>query len=422
MSLEPSFIVGLATLLGLLVGSFLNVVIYRLPLMMNREEKAYAWHVLQRSDDPLPPELLRWGEALPEAGERFVPPAEATSEADANPFSASGDQNSFEGKRFTTATPEEALRSRLPNPFTTDDPEKNPFEGKRFTTATPEEALRSRLPNPFTTDDPEKNPFEGKRFTTATPEEALRSRLPNPFTTDDPEKNPFEGKRFNLMTPPSRCPHCGSVIRAWQNIPVLSYLLQRGKCAHCRTPISPRYACVELLTALLSFLVARHFINEPGALALGLLFTWALVALFFIDMETQYLPDVITLPLLWLGLAVAVLPPLWEGREPFIPISEAVIGAMAGYGVLWLVFWGFKLLTGKEGMGYGDFKLLAALGAWQGASVLPFILFASAAMGLAFALARRIGFGREMAFGPFLAIAGWSTFLYGPELMALLGM
>lgn len=358
MSLEPSFIVGLATLLGLLVGSFLNVVIYRLPLMMNREEKAYAWHVLQRSDDPLPPELLRWGEALPEAGERFVPPAEATSEADANFFSASGDQNSFEGKRFTTATPEEALRSRLPNPF----------------------------------------------------------------TTDDPEKNPFEGKRFNLMTPPSRCPHCGSVIRPWQNIPVLSYLLQRGKCAHCRTPISPRYACVELLTALLSFLVARHFINEPGALALGLLFTWALVALFFIDMETQYLPDVITLPLLWLGLAVAVLPPLWEGREPFIPIGEAVIGAMAGYGVLWLAFWGFKLLTGKEGMGYGDFKLLAALGAWQGASVLPFILFASAAMGLAFALARRIGFGREMAFGPFLAIAGWSTFLYGPELMALLGM
>ena len=358
MSLEPSFIVGLATLLGLLVGSFLNVVIYRLPLMMNREEKADAWHVLQRSDDPLPPELLRWGEALPEAGERFVPPAEATSEADANPFSASGDQNSFEGKRFAGATPEEALRSRLPNPF----------------------------------------------------------------TTDDPEKNPFEGKRFNLMTPPSRCPHCGSVIRAWQNIPVLSYLLQRGKCAHCRTPISPRYACVELLTALLSFLVARHFINEPGALALGLLFTWALVALFFIDMETQYLPDVITLPLLWLGLAVAVLPPLWEGREPFIPIGEAVIGAMAGYGVLWLAFWGFKLLTGKEGMGYGDFKLLAALGAWQGASVLPFILFASAAMGLAFALARRIGFGREMAFGPFLAIAGWSTFLYGPELMALLGM
>ncbi len=390
MSLEPSFIVGLATLLGLLVGSFLNVVIYRLPLMMNREEKADAWHVLQRSDDPLPPELLRWGEALPEAGERFVPPAEATSEADANPFSASGDQNSFEGKRFAGATPEEALRSRLPNPFTTDDPEKNPFEGKRFTGATPEEALRSRLPNPF--------------------------------TTDDPEKNPFEGKRFNLMTPPSRCPHCGSVIRAWQNIPVLSYLLQRGKCAHCRTPISPRYACVELLTALLSFLVARHFINEPGALALGLLFTWALVALFFIDMETQYLPDVITLPLLWLGLAVAVLPPLWEGREPFIPIGEAVIGAMAGYGVLWLAFWGFKLLTGKEGMGYGDFKLLAALGAWQGASVLPFILFASAAMGLAFALARRIGFGREMAFGPFLAIAGWSTFLYGPELMALLGM
>ena len=380
MSLEPSFIVGLATLLGLLVGSFLNVVIYRLPLMMNREEKADAWHVLQRSDDPLPPELLRWGEALPEAGERFVPSDAAPSE------------------------------------------EQNSLEGERFTRATPEEALRSRLPNPFTTDDPEKNPFEGKRFTTAPPEEALRSRLPNPFTTDDPEKNPFEGKRFNLMTPPSRCPHCGSVIRAWQNIPVLSYLLQRGKCAHCRTPISPRYACVELLTALLSFLVARHFINEPGAMALGLLFTWALVALFFIDMETQYLPDVITLPLLWLGLAVAVLPPLWEGREPFIPISEAVIGAMAGYGVLWLAFWGFKLLTGKEGMGYGDFKLLAALGAWQGASVLPFILFASAAMGLAFALARRIGFGREMAFGPFLAIAGWSTFLYGPELMALLGM
>lgn len=219
-------------------------------------------------------------------------------------------------------------------------------------------------------------------------------------------------QKFNLLYPPSACPKCKHAIRFWQNIPILSYLLQRGKCANCGTSISIHYLLVELLTAVLSVLVALKY-PELITLGFALLFTWSLIALAFIDAEHQILPDVITLPLLWLALLAAVF-------GYIVDLQTAVIGAMIGYLSLWIVYWIFKLLTGREGMGYGDFKLLAALCAWQGAMMLPIILFLSAILGLIFALLSRLKQGIPIAFGPFLAIAGWITFMYGERLSGFL--
>lgn len=224
----------------------------------------------------------------------------------------------------------------------------------------------------------------------------------------------IEEIRFNLLYPPSRCPHCAYAIRFWQNIPILSYLIQRGRCANCHAPISIRYLLVEVLTAVLSVLVALQY-PESYSLGFALLFTWTLIALAFIDAEHQLLPDVMTLPLMWLGILAALL-------GYFLDLKSSVMGAMAGYLSLWTVYWAFKLITGKEGMGYGDFKLLAALCAWQGAFMLPVILFFSAICGLIFGLLSRLKTGIPMAFGPFLAIAGWITFMYGGWVAALLGL
>ena len=180
-------------------------------------------------------------------------------------------------------------------------------------------------------------------------------------------------ERYNLATPRSRCPHCGHLITALENIPVVSYLFLRGRCAHCSAPISRRYPVVEFLTALLSGFTAWHF--GFGLAALGaLIFVWVMIALAFIDLDTQLLPDQLTLPLVWLGLAFNL------GGE-FTSLSSAVIGAMAGYLALWSVYWLFKLATGKEGMGYGDFKLLAAIGAWLGWQVLPLTILLSSLVG-----------------------------------------
>lgn len=223
-----------------------------------------------------------------------------------------------------------------------------------------------------------------------------------------------ETPRFTLSYPPSACPHCGHRIRFWQNIPVISYLWQRGKCAGCQAKISPRYLWVEILTAVLSFLVAVHF-HELWQIVFALLFTWALVALVFIDAEHQLLPDVITLPLMWLGILAGIF-------GLFVPLQVSVIGAMLGYLSLWSVYWLFKLITGREGMGYGDFKLLAALCAFQGAQAIPMILLVAALCGLAYAAIVRIGKGKPFAFGPFLAVAGWLSFMYGSELGALSGL
>ena len=210
---------------------------------------------------------------------------------------------------------------------------------------------------------------------------------------------------FNLLTPRSRCPSCKTTIAARYNIPVVSWLALRGRCAHCAAPISPRYPLVELLTTVASvFVVAKFGYTWLGAAALA--FTWAMIALTFIDIDTKLLPDQITLPLLWLGLIVNV-------AGGFTDPTSAVIGAVIGYLLLWSIYWAFKLITHKEGMGYGDFKLLAALGAWFGWQALPILVLLSSVVGIAlggaFLLARR---SREaIPFGPYLAIAGWVTLL-----------
>jgi leader peptidase (prepilin peptidase)/N-methyltransferase len=221
--------------------------------------------------------------------------------------------------------------------------------------------------------------------------------------------------RFNLVTPDSHCPACNHHITTLENIPVLSWLVLRARCSACGVAISARYPGVELVTGLLSALVAWRF-GPTAATAAALLLTWALVALAFIDFDTTLLPDSITLPLVWIGLAFNL-------TGTFVPLSGAVIGAMAGYLVLWSVYWLFKLATGKEGMGYGDFKLLAALGAFLGWQMLPLIVLLSSVVGAVFGvaliiLARR---GREipMPFGPYLACAGYIALLFGPELTRL---
>ena len=234
----------------------------------------------------------------------------------------------------------------------------------------------------------------------------------------DPDAPPPE--RFNLATPRSRCPSCRAPITALQNIPVVSWLALGRKCAQCQAPISARYPSVELATGILSGFVAWHF--GPGGTALAaLLFTWMLIALTMIDFDTQFLPDVITYPLLWLGLLASLWHPVWaQGAAPVAP-RDAIIGALAGYLSLWSVYWAFKLLTGKEGMGYGDFKLFAAIGAWLGwQMLLPVILFASlvgAVFGFVIMIRQRRGKDTPMAFGPFLAVAGWLTMIWGHDVV-----
>lgn len=220
-----------------------------------------------------------------------------------------------------------------------------------------------------------------------------------------------EAPRLNLMVPRSRCPHCGHQITALENIPVLSWLALRGRCSGCRARISPRYPLVELATALLSLLVFTAF-GATGAMLAGLGLTWALVALTLIDFDTQLLPDDITLPLLWAGLLVNL-------NGTFVPLHSAVIGAAAGYLSLWSIYWLFKLSTGREGMGYGDFKLLAALGAWLGWMMLPVILLLSSVVGSVAGLAY-LAIRREsapFAFGPYIAVAGFIALLWGQPLL-----
>ena len=217
---------------------------------------------------------------------------------------------------------------------------------------------------------------------------------------------------LSLAKPRSRCPVCGHQITALENIPVLSYLLLRGKCSGCQAPISLRYPLIEVLTGLLSAYAAWHF--GPTIQAAGALFlVWSLIALSAIDLDTQLLPDTITLPLLWLGLA-------FNMATTYVDLPSAVIGAMAGYLALWSVFWLFKLATGKEGMGYGDFKLLAALGAWLGWSMLPAIILLSsvvgAIVGISLIIAARHGRNVPIPFGPYLAAAGCIALFWGPQL------
>ncbi len=227
-------------------------------------------------------------------------------------------------------------------------------------------------------------------------------------------------ERFTLSTPRSACPACKAPIKAWQNIPVISWLLLRGRCAACSAPISARYPLVELATGILSAWVAWHF-GFSAAAACALVVTWALIALTGIDMDHQLLPDSITLPLLWGGLLAAVVIGPLAGASLPVSARDAVIGAAAGYLSLWLVFHAFRLITGKEGMGYGDFKLFGALGAWLGWKLLPLVILLSAATGAILGIAMIVLRGRDraapMPFGPYLAAAGWLAMMYGEGLM-----
>jgi leader peptidase (prepilin peptidase) / N-methyltransferase len=240
--------------------------------------------------------------------------------------------------------------------------------------------------------------------------------------TEIPEEAPF-----NLMVPRSACPKCKRPIRATENIPVVSWLVLGGKCAGCKAPISARYPFVEALTGILSAVVAWK-LGFGWPLLAGLVFTWALVALTFIDIDTQLLPDMITLPLVWFGLVAALLAPylgLVPSRDAALPITlpDAVIGAVAGYMSLWLVYHGYKLLTKQEGMGQGDFKLLAAIGAllgWQ--MLLPTILF-SAIVGaiigkIMLSLQKKDSATTHISFGPYLAAAGWLSLMFGHEIVS----
>ena len=222
---------------------------------------------------------------------------------------------------------------------------------------------------------------------------------------------------YNLLVPRSQCPACGHPIRAFENVPVISFLVLRGRCAACKAPISARYPLVELLTSVLTVSAVLSFGATPDALAACVLL-WMLVTLMFIDFDTQLLPDNLTLPLLWAGLLANVL-----GALPAVSLRDAVIGAIAGYLALWIVYWLFKLIRGKEGMGYGDFKLLAALGAWLGWQMLPLIVLLSSAVGATIGIGLVVFKGRDhqipLAFGPYLAIAGAIALFVGRPLVAL---
>ncbi|MEO8738770.1 MAG: A24 family peptidase [Casimicrobiaceae bacterium] len=222
---------------------------------------------------------------------------------------------------------------------------------------------------------------------------------------------------YNLLVPRSRCPACGHPIGALENIPIVSYLLLNGKCKACKAPISARYPLVEALTAALTACAVIRFGATPSGLA-ACVMLWLLIALTFIDFDTQLLPDNLTLPLLWAGLLANVL-----GAIPWVSLRAAVIGAIAGYMVLWTIYWLFKLIRGKEGMGYGDFKLLAALGAWLGWQMLPLIVLLSSVVGAAIGLSLMVFKGRDhqvpLAFGPYLAIAGVIALFFGKSLVAL---
>ncbi|MGR8929124.1 MAG: prepilin peptidase [Gammaproteobacteria bacterium] len=231
-------------------------------------------------------------------------------------------------------------------------------------------------------------------------------QMPVSETPDEP---------FNLLLPGSRCPACKTDIKAYQNIPVLSYILLRGKCSHCGSSISLRYPLIEAFTGLSSALVAWHF-GYGSAMLAALLLTWSLIALSFIDIDHQLLPDTITLPMIWLGLFLSLF-------SIYTDSHASIIGAIAGYLSLWSIYHLFKLATGKEGMGYGDFKLLALLGAWMGWQCLPMIIILSslvgAVLGIAMVVFRHHDSSQPIPFGPYLAAAGWLAMIWGDNLNQL---
>lgn len=223
-----------------------------------------------------------------------------------------------------------------------------------------------------------------------------------------------DSSTYNLSIPRSACPSCHTPIRIFDNIPVISWLMLGGKCRQCQSKISARYPLIEAVTAGMCLLTALQFGYSNFTIAL-LFFTFVLIAATFIDLDTMLLPDQLTLPLMWAGISLSLL-----GISP-VSLQDAVIGAIAGYLCLWTVYWGFKLITGKEGMGYGDFKLLAALGAWLGWQYLPMIILLSSVVGLVFGIIQlrmqKKGIDMAFPFGPYLAIAGWVAMLWGSDIL-----
>jgi leader peptidase (prepilin peptidase)/N-methyltransferase len=224
-----------------------------------------------------------------------------------------------------------------------------------------------------------------------------------------PTDNLIKDPTFNLVKPDSTCPKCQHKIRAWENIPLISWLLLRGKCSQCKNAIPIRYPMVELTTGILSTWVAWHFGFGIAGFA-AVVATWLLIAMTFIDLDSMLLPDQLTLSLLWLGLLLSI-------KSPFVSSQDALMGAAVGYLSLWSLFWAFKLITGKEGMGYGDFKLLAAIGAWVGWQHLPVVIllssFVGAIVGVTLLTIQGKDKNQPIPFGPYLAAAGWLTLLYG---------
>lgn len=242
----------------------------------------------------------------------------------------------------------------------------------------------------------------------------------NRATTSPQHQRDATEKSFNLVVPRSACPACKAQIHAWHNIPLVSYLLLRGRCAACGTHISLRYPIIELLTGVLSAAVVWHF-GLSWEAAAALILTWSLVALAGIDIDDQLLPDSITLPLLWLGLLISMGAASAQGWSIPADPRSSIIGAAAGYLSLWSVFHAFRLLTGKEGMGYGDFKLFAVFGAWFGWQMLLLIIllaaFTGAVVGIVLIVLRRQGRDVPIPFGPYLAAAGWIALLWGPQIV-----
>jgi len=227
------------------------------------------------------------------------------------------------------------------------------------------------------------------------------------------DDQPPHTDRYNLVLPGSACTACGHALSVADNVPIISYVWLKGRCRYCHAPVSARYPAVELLTAVLSGLVIWHLGSSFAGLS-ALLLLWMLIAMTFIDIDTQLLPDELTLPLMWLGLLVNL-----DGT--FVPLRDAVIGAALGYLSLWTVYWLFKLVTGRDGIGYGDFKLLAALGAWLGWMMLPVVVLLSSAVGAIVGLSLIVFRGhhrdRPIPFGPFLAAAGLIALLFGQPLL-----
>jgi len=348
----PALYISAGFILGLLFGSFLNVVIIRLPRRL-----MFLWE--QQCQEYL-----------------------------ANENQTTNDQSKDTAQQESEASPQPA-----PDSSTASSASNITAEAQQ---PTPAEAEHSETPEPLAQASTGEPPLDSDPNQSATAADQHSSAEPP-----------------GIVFEPSHCVECKNPISAWENIPVISYMILRGRCRHCGTGISLRYPIVELITAILSAIVLWQL--GPSWAGLGaLLMTWSLVALTGIDIDHQLLPDNITLPLLWLGLILNV-------GEVFTSLNSAVIGAAAGYLSLWLVFQGFRLLTGKEGMGFGDFKLTAALGAWFGWQMLPVIIFTASVtgtiVGVVMMLSGRQQRGQPIPFGPYLAMGGWVAMLWGPELL-----